>query len=417
MKKWFAIAVCAALVMAISACSPGAGDGKVQLTFWVFGSTGYDKLVEEYMKENPDVKIKISTYEFGDHHNNLFTALSTGSGAPDLAMVEVGQIDRYRDAQDKFHNLYDYGAADVKEEYLDWKWRIGESADGEFLFGLPTDIGPTAMYYRKDVFEEAGLPSDPKSVSELTETWDKFEETAKTIVKKTGKPMTDNIEITYNARLNQFPEQYFNEDEELIIEDSPYAKQAYDHAVQMIQQGLVGSYELWSPEWGAAMNKGEYAALLGPSWMQGVIKGNAPGSFKWLIAPTPEGAGNWGGSYITIPKQTSHPEEAYRFAEWLVSPDNQYQSFKGKGLFPSAPAVYERDDFKETADEYFGGIQTAQLFAEAAEQVKPVYTGKNYLVVQEEIVKALTNVQKKKADPEKEWKAAVKRIKGQLDKQ
>lgn len=391
---------------------------KVKLNMWVFGSTGYEKLAEEYMKNNPNVEIKIQSTQFDDHHNALFTALSAGSGAPDIAMIEVNNIERYREAQDRFYNLYDFGAKDIKDKYLDWKWRIGESADGNFLFGLPTDIGPTAMFYRADVFEAAGLPTDPAEVAKLIPDWNAYAEVAATIKEKTGKPIADNIELVYNALRDQAPVQYFNEKEELLIEKEPYIKQAYDYTVSLIQKGYLGSNGLWTPEWGNAMEKGSYATLLAPAWMQGVVKGNAPNSAgKWLITNMPGGAGNWGGSYLTIPKESKHPQEAYDFIQWLVAPEQQLKSFKDMGLFPSAPSVYEAPEFKDYKDEYFGGVNTAQVFAEAAQKVKTVYMGKNYGLVQGEIIKALTNVQKKKADPEKEWEEAIKRIKRQLERQ
>lgn len=423
MKRRFAMVLSLLLVFTMAACSNQANDdsssdGKVKLDMWVFGSTGYEKLVEEYKKENPNVEIKIQSTQFDDHHNALFTSLSAGSGAPDIAMIEVNNIERFREAQDRFYNLYDYGAEEVKGDYLDWKWRIGENKDGSFLFGLPTDIGPTAMFYRVDVFEEAGLATDPESVKELIPDWNAYAEVAKLIKEKTGKPIADNYELIYNALRDQAPMQYFNEEDELIIENEPYIKEAYDYTVDLIQKGYVGNNGLWTPEWGGAMEDGSYATMLAPAWMQGVVKGNAPNSSgKWMITSMPNGAGNWGGSYLTIPKESKHPEEAYKFIEWLLAPEQQLKSFEDMGLFPSTPSIYDEPSFKEYSDEYFGGMNTAEVFAESAQQVKTVYMGKNYQTVQTEIVNALTNVSKKKADPEKEWDEAIKRIKRQLERQ
>ncbi|MBO8155672.1 MAG: carbohydrate ABC transporter substrate-binding protein [Bacillaceae bacterium] len=424
MRKLSLILLLSFVLILVTACSDteangeGSSSDKIKLDMWVFGSTGYEKLADEYMKEHPNVEIKIQSTQFDDHHNALFTALSAGSGAPDIAMIEVNNIERFRQAQDRFHNLYDLGAEEVKDDYLDWKWRLGENADGTFLYGLPTDIGPTAMFYRVDVFKEAGLPTDPESVKKLIPDWDAYAEVARIIKEKTGKPIADNYELIYNALRDQAPVQYFNNEDELIIEKEPYIKAAYDYTVDLIQKGYVGDNGLWTPEWGAAMDKGSYATLLAPAWMQGVVKGNAPNSSgKWMITGMPGGAGNWGGSYLTIPKETKHPEEAYKFIQWLVAPEQQLKSFKEMGLFPSTPSIYNDPSFKDYSDDYFGGINTAQVFAQSAQMVQTVYMGKNYKVVQAEIVNALTNVSKKSADPEKEWKAAVKRIKRQLERQ
>lgn len=417
------IAVCIlSLLFSITACSnskadPNAG-GKKVIKFWTFGSAGYEKLAQEYMKTHKDVEIQVQSAEFNDHHNKLFTALSAGSGAPDLAMIEVGFIEKYRDAQDRFHNLYDLGAADIKSQYLDWKWSIGESSDGKFLFGLPTDIGPTVMFYRTDVFQAAGLPTDPEEVAKQIRTWDDFVKAARQVKEKTGKPMLDSLDLVFNAKKDQAPESFFNRNDELIIEKSPYAKDAYLFASQMIKEGLVGQLEMFTPEWGASMKSGNYGAILGASWMVANIKGNAPESKgKWGVAPMPEGAGNWGGSYLAIPKESKNYKEAYEFAKWLVSPENQLRSFKENGLFPSALEVYEKKEFMDYRDDFFVNEKLAPLFADAARSVKKQYTGKHYFIVQGELIQALRNVQSKKADPEAEWGKAVERIKKQIARQ
>lgn len=419
MKKMFSGFVMSAAVLGLAGCADGGSSSESdELNFWVFGATNYEKLAEQYMEENPDVKIKVNFTEMGDLHNNLFTAVSSNSGAPDITMIEVSEISRFLDAEDRFYNLYDFGADEVQGDYLDWKWNIAESTDGDYLMGLPTDIGPSVMYYRKDVFEEAGLPSEPEEVQPLVSDWAGFKETAGKIHEATGKVMVDTPETLFAAMRDQAPEQYFNTDDELIIDSSPHVKQAYDQTVEMIQDGLVGQNSMWTPEWGNAMAEGSYGALLAPSWMVASIKGNAPdASGEWGIVQMPSGAGNWGGSYIAIPKESDQPEEAYEFVEWLVSPERQLESFNDSGMFPSAPAVYEEEDFINTSDEYFSGQNTAQLFAEAAESVEPIYMGKNYSIVHQELMTALINVASEDSDPEAEWDAAVERIKSQLERQ
>lgn len=403
----------------LGACNGGgeesSGDGgKVTLDFWTFGATNYESLAEEYMKDNPDVEINVKTSELGDHHNSLFTSISAGTGAPDLAMIEVDQLDRYREAQERFVNLYDLGADEVQGDYLDWKWNMAESTDGDFLFGLPTDIGPKAMYFNVDVFEEAGLPTEPEKVQEMISTPDQFADAAKTVLDKTDKPMVDSMEMAYRANMDALEKSYFNEDGELIIgKEGNEVKDAYDFAVSLYEKGYVGKYEMWTPEWATALNKGDFAVEMAPAWLKGYMTENAPeGKGNWRVTTLPSDfAGNWGGSYVAIPAETEHSEEAYEFAQWLVSPKNQLKSFEESGLFPSAPAVYEMDEFVNNEDEYFGGQNTAATFAEAAKEIPAVYKGPKYVTVNDEVLTALRNVQEG-ADPEKEWKDAVKRIEG-----
>lgn len=390
----------------------GDDDAEVELDFWLFGAN-YDLLIEEYIEENPDISINVQQIDMEDHHNNLFTSLSAGSGAPDIAAIEVSEIERYKNAEEQFYNLYDLGAEEIEEDYLDWVWDLGSSQDGDFAFGVPTDIGPTVMYYRTDVFEDAGLPSDPDDVDEMIETWDDYEEAAATILEETGKPMADNPETVFNAKRDQAPEQYFNEEDELIIDSSPYVREAYDDTSEWIKADYVDNFGLWSPEWSNGMAEGEYATLLGPAWMRDTIKENAPDATEWRIASMPEGAGNWGGSWMTIPKETDHAEEAYDFLTWLLAPEQQQKSFEERGMFPSTPEVYEEPDFQEITDEYYGDQNVAEIFAEAALEVEYVYKGEDYPNVNEEILDGLDNVYDGN-DPDEEWEEILERIEQHL---
>ncbi|MCK1998531.1 extracellular solute-binding protein [Psychrobacillus psychrodurans] len=428
LKKLLIASLSILFIFIVAACSSdnssddsdeASGDGeKITLDFWLFGATGYEELVKEYEKQNENIKIKIKTSETADHHNNLFTALSAGSGAPDIAALELDQLDRFRDAQDRFVNLYDMGADDVKGEYLDWKWEIAENDDGKFLMGLPTDIGPKGLYYRLDVFEEAGLPTTPEEVSALIATPEDFKEAAIQIKEKTGKPMVASMEMMYRAQLDALEESYFDKEGNLLIEESGNGvKEAYDLAIEMNELGLVGNYAMWSAEWASGVDNGDFAVELGAAWFKGWMESNAPeatGEFNIATLPT-EYSGNWGGSYISIPKETKHAEEAYEFVKWLVSPENQLESFKSNGLFPSAPAVYDMAEFKEASDDYFGGQSTQTVFAESAQKIGKVYKGKDYTSVHDEILAALVNSQDG-ADAEKEWTEAIKRIKTKLDR-
>ncbi|MGB6408551.1 MAG: extracellular solute-binding protein [Planococcus donghaensis] len=418
-KKWPVLGAALALSLTLGACSgdeksEGSGDGneEVTLNFWSFGATNYEELAKAYEEENPNVTIKVKASETAEHHDALFTSLSAGSGAPDIAMLEVDQFDRFKEAQGSFENLYDLGAKDVQDQYLEWKWNAGENPEGDFLFGLPTDIGPKALYYRTDVFEAAGLPTDSSEVEALINSPEAFKEAGEKVLVETGKPFVDSIEMAYRAYLDASETTYLNPEGELLITESGNdVKKAYDYAVELNEAGVVGKFDMWSPEWANAVNNGEFAVELGAGWLKGWMEGNAPDAVgKWKVATLPtEFAANWGGSYLAIPNETDHAQEAYDFAEWLVSAENQLESFQSKGLFPSSPTVYEMDEFKSNEDEFFGGQVTSSVFAEAAQDIDAaVYKGVKYFPVNNEILTALKNVQNG-ADPEKEWDEAVKR--------
>lgn len=145
--------------------------------------------------------------------------------------------------------------------------------------------------------------------------------------------------------------------------------------------------------------------------MLGNVKSNGPDSAGlWRIAQLPEGSGNWGGSFLSIPKQTKHAEEAYAFIEWMTSQEQQLKTFTVSGLMPSTPALFEAAEFKDHTDEFLGGQASAAEFASAAERVAPIYYGPLHDQTDSYIKEAIQNVQEKGADPQAEWDAAIQKI-------
>lgn len=444
-KSWSLLLLSIIMVFTLAACGGGGGNGsstaespggggsegtdntkegtesteKIELSFWSLGTTNYEDLAKEYTKEHPNITFKFqNTSDQTAHHNNLTTALSAGSGAPDIFQLEIAFMERFINNQDKFYNLYDLGAKDLEGNYLEWKWKQATSVDGTFQLGLPTDIGPTVVYYRTDLAEQAGLPTDPDGFSAAIDSWDKFASVAKEFTSKTGKPFADLTDLVYNGVRDQSPDQiYFNkEDGSFIGDTNPQVRKAYDFTVKGIQEGWIGNWILWSPEWQKAINDGDFGVMLGPAWIAGTIRNAKDTAGKWQIAQLPEGAGNWGGSFLTLPKEGKHSKEAYEFISWVLNKENQLKSFKDSGLFPSIPAVYSEPSFTEEKDEFFGGQVISEAYAKSAERIKPVYYGPLHDQTDTIIKNALKNVLEKKADPQKEWESAMKQIKTLVDR-
>ncbi|MGG3280882.1 extracellular solute-binding protein [Paenibacillus solani] len=445
-KSWSLLLLSIIMVFTLAACggggsnggstaeSPGGGSSsegtdntkegtesteKIELSFWSLGTTNYEDLAKEYTKEHPNITFKFqNTSDQTAHHNNLTTALSAGSGAPDIFQLEIAFMERFINNQDKFYNLYDLGAKDLEGNYLEWKWKQATSVDGSFQLGLPTDIGPTVVYYRTDLAEQAGLPTDPDGFSAAIDSWDKFASVGKDFTSKTGKPFADLTDLVYNGVRDQSPDQiYFNkEDGSFIGDTNPQVRKAYDFTVKGIQEGWIGNWILWSPEWQKAINDGDFGVMLGPAWIAGTIRNAKDTAGKWQIAQLPEGAGNWGGSFLTLPKEGKHSKEAFEFISWVLNKDNQLKSFKDSGLFPSIPAVYSEPSFTEEKDAFFGGQVISEAYAKSAERIKPVYYGPLHDQTDTIIKNALKNVLEKKADPQKEWESAMKQIKTLVDR-
>ncbi|WNM42444.1 ABC transporter substrate-binding protein [Micromonospora halotolerans] len=408
-------------LLGATACAGGddeaAAGGPVTLTVDVFGQFGYDELYKEYMASHPDVKIveRGTGSNLDEYSPKLTQWLAAGKGAGDIVAIEEGLLVEYKANPQNFVNLLDHGAADLKGNFLDWKWNQGLTADGKQLIGLGTDVGGMAMCYRKDLFAKAGLPTDREAVSKLWPTWPDYIKVGEQFTaKKTGASFLDAATNTFNTILlqtagNTTGYSYYDTGDKLVVDSNPAVRQAYDTTMDIIDSGLSGRYGSWSEEWVSAFKQSKFATIACPAWMTGVIEGNAgPGAKgKWDIAQVPGNGGNWGGSFLAVPKQGKHQAEAIELAKFLTSAKGQIGAFKAKGPLPSSPQALADPAIVDSTNAYFSTAPVGRIFAEGAKSLKPVYMGPKNQAVRTEVENAVRSVELGKRSPEQGWADAV----------
>lgn len=133
-------------------------------------------LVAKFERENPGIKIQAEPIPWGggnDYQTRLFAALVAGN-APDTAMVRLSWAAR-------LHSMK--ALAPLDEAIADWPgrsdiadniWKINLGADGKRYY-LPLQYVVIYLYYRKDLFDAAGI-QPPK-------TFDEFLAAAKALTK------------------------------------------------------------------------------------------------------------------------------------------------------------------------------------------------------------------------------------------
>ena len=400
----------------------GAGaDGKITLTVDVFGQFGYEQLYQEYMAEHPNIKIveRGTGSNLDDHSPKLTQWLAAGSGAGDVVAIEEGLLVEYKANPQNFVNLLDHGAGELKSNFMDWKWNQGLTSDGKHLIGLGTDVGGMAMCYRKDLFEKAGLPTKREDVSKLWPTWDEYIAVGKRFAAaNTGASFLDGATNTFNTILlqnagNTTGYSYYDTSNNLVVDSNPAVRQAFDQTVRIIDSKLSGKYGAWSDEWVAAFKQGKFATIACPAWMTGVIEGNAgpEAKGKWDIAQVPGNGGNWGGSFLAVPKQSKHQKEAIELAKFLTSPKGQIGAFKAKGPLPSSPQALEDAAITQATNAYFSDAPVGQIFGAGAKSLKPVYMGPKNQAVRTEVENAVRTVDLGQRSAADAWADAVAKAK------
>ncbi|MWV43161.1 extracellular solute-binding protein [Paenibacillus sp. HJL G12] len=402
------------VVLMLSGCSSNSSNSNQKtLTLWYWNRGLDDKLIQAVQKQFPDVRINAQKIG-GDFKSKLKTTLAAGSNGPDIVAFNDWVTELFPSA-DRFYDLYELGAKDIEADYLDWKWQMGVTPEGKMI-AMPIDTGPTALFYREDLFSKAGLPTDPEEVHEQMGTWeDYFKAGAKLQQAFDGKvKLTDNIGGIYTQVNAQSDKIYFDKKDDFIGESSDSSmKKAWDLAVQASQMGLVANTNTFSSEWNAATNNGKIASFVGAVWCKQILMDAAPDTAgKWRVARAPGGDGNNGGSFLAIMKTSKQPKEAFEVMKWLMNPENQVTAFKDINLFPSATKALDAPVMKEKED-FFGGQSTGDIFTESARNVKPAYFGSKYANLNGIVSRELQSVALGK-NPDAAWDAALKRVKKEL---
>ncbi|WP_218961785.1 extracellular solute-binding protein [Actinomyces ruminis] len=125
-----------------------------------------------------------------------------------------------------------------------------------------------------------------------------------------------------------------------------------------------------------------------------MVEGNAAGVEGWDVAPVfPGGGGNWGGSYLTVPTQGEHQEEAKALADWLTAPEQQIKAFQTKGNFPSQTEALDDPALLDYTNEFFNDAPIGQIYSDMSKKIEiSPYKGTNFFAITTVVTDALTRV-------------------------
>ncbi|GAA3207894.1 extracellular solute-binding protein [Streptomyces thermocoprophilus] len=294
-----------------------------------------------------------------------------GKGLKDIQGIEIGRAKEITETRaDKFA---DFAGMAGTDHFLPWKQSQITTKDGKVL-GLGTDIGPMAVCYRKDYFQQAGLPTDREAVGKLwAGDWSKYVEVGRTFKKnfKGDKvAFTDSASGLFNAMVYGDSQQYYNEQGELIHDKNPVVKQAWALASDAAEEGLTAKLRQFQPGWDPGLANGTFATAVCPAWMLSHIseKAGEANKGKWDVARAPKGA-NWGGSFLGVIEDSPVKEEAKQLVAWLTAPEQQARIFTELGNIPSSQKALESPEVKDATSDYFSGAPIGRIFGAAAQEI------------------------------------------------
>jgi cellobiose transport system substrate-binding protein len=384
--------------------SSGGTSGAKTTTLWYWGGGLSDKVVADAVTQFAGKTTLKTSLIGGDFKQKLVTTLASHSFVPDITGIKGEDIASFLPQANLFVDLNTLGANKVQDQFLPWKWKQGSTQDGK-LIGYPIDIGPTAMYYRADMFEKAGLPTDPDKVSAQLSTWDAYFQAGQAIRRAYPKAsLINNTSSIFQIIVGQGTQRFIDESNK-FIGDQDHIRTAWDTSVKAYTVGVDAKIN--DDSWNAAIGNGTLATELGAAWHALDIEQAAPGTKgKWRVAAGPAAGANLGGSFLAIPKDGKNHDLALQVVEWILSPENQARGFTDAALFPSTPATYKMDALTGP-DAFFGGQSTISVFSASAEKTPHAYEAPADAAVAAPYLNELINIETKGKKSDAAWADAV----------
>ena len=283
-----------------------------------------EKIIEEgFNKKQSAIHVKTTTI-FGAY-DKLLAAIASGNSPDVVSAVWDTQIIALG-AQGAIQPLDRYlkTSAVHASDYFPAIWKT--LVWGGHVWGLPATTNTSFVGYNVDMFKAAGIRRPPQTLRELEAAAQKL-----TKIDSSG-----NIQVLGYAPASLlnwariFGGNWLSADNTRITADNPkniaaanWLKRYYAHyGVKRVDQFQAGFGDYWSPA--NPFFAGKLAMQDYGEWIEEFRRKYNP-DLHYGIMPYPYPPGGrkmwttFGGSMFCIPKNSPHPDAAWKFIEWITS--------------------------------------------------------------------------------------------------
>lgn len=390
---------------------------ETEITIWAW-NVAAKALVESAKSFNQKYpKIKVNVQEYGLAQNvyeRYSVILSSGVGVPDIIQIESDYVQTFAETYPQY--FFDMnGYIDIEGKVDPSKISTSYDSEGK-LVSIPWDSGPVVMFYREDLFNQAGI--DINSII----TFEDYISAGKKLKEKfpnitmTGLPFTQD-ENLFRCLLVANKSYYLNNKGEITVASSK-AIETLQMIKRLIDEGVAKNTINW--DGGIVANKnGELASWIMGGWWGGTIKDQMPEmKGKWKIAPIPafpDGAraSSSGGAGLSITASEPIKQAAALefIKESLMNVDNQLMMYEKYSLFPSYLPTYEDARFLKS-DDYFGDDFNKILADVTKEIPNVIYASKDFAEIKNTVVSVYEDVLNNNRDIKSALEQAANQISG-----
>ena len=310
----------------------------VKLSFQTWYDTEqpvFKGLMDQFHQLHPNMTVEIVGVP-AEQANDKLTTQIAGGNPPDVAIMDLGSVADFA-SRSAFVNLDDYISKSKAVDPDDYVAAFRASATvQDSIYGLPIDGETTALFYRTDRFDEAGITKAPT-------TWDEFKATAEALTDSDTKKygfilFAPEAAYYWYPWLWQAGGDLLSEDQSQVTFNSDEGKRAAEFYVGLKDYSPPDYFNSNSYDGRVTIADGTVAMYMAGAWLTGVLTSEFPDATgKWATAPLPidkECATTVAGDTLVLPAQAKNHDAAWKFVEFLSAPQNMALWNVGTAEFP-----------------------------------------------------------------------------------
>ena len=378
-----------ALLTGMFLLSESSSQQRADLRLWTFSNTHYDSfkdVIPAFEAEHTGVDVELQLVHFRVLDRRLRAAFWAGLDVPELVEINFNRVGGFFRGPIEtvgFVDLTPYleRSDDTGATYLDriLPTRLEAYRREGKVFGLPCDVHPHALAYRRDIFEAEGI--DPDDI----ETWDDLVQIGRRLTIPDQRYMlhlSDTGADTFEALLHQRDGGLFDAEGNVRMDDEVAVRTMVWYVPLIAGPDAIADNPADAGQaYYRAIADGYIISFLCPDWLSSKLELSLPAmSGKLALMPLPavEPGGRRtttrSGTMIGMTRATQDRDAAWKLVEHLYFDREQLADrFRTTNTLPPDRGVWDHPAFHEPR-EYWSGQRIGEIFIELAEDVPVQYS-------------------------------------------
>jgi multiple sugar transport system substrate-binding protein len=340
-----------------------------------------DELIPGFTEQHPNINVEYEVLPWAEYWTKIAATAAAGN-MPDIYCNSVAYLWDHAN-RGMSANLQPYFDNDLNpDDYFMELAVVERYPDGTGdLYGFPFRWVVGALFYNKQLFDEAGLdyPTDDWTYSDVLEA-------ARALTKDTtGDGETDQWgilagtnHIFLDSLIKSNGGQVISDDYSRCMLTEPEAIEAIRWMTDLVEQGVSPSPSVAQGFAQGIFPSGQVAMMVDGSYQ--TVPWHQIEDFEWDVVMQPRGTVDrivYGGpDSLSISRQSPHVEQAWEFLKYMISPEIQQRGdIIGLGSLP----ILQEAAYSEAWIQAAGQPDNAQVFADSGPYVQGADFGSQWI--------------------------------------